>query len=210
RSAASSRWRTWSRRPSATAFRPWTPSSIRRGASRCCSCVGAERTRWRRGAARFGASSRRRASLPSSSSRRSTRRGASAAAEAALAAARAETLAALATAPRDESDPLCRDGYVFSMIAQHEAQHAETILQAIQLMPDLVYEPPRREEPRRATSRLEPAEAAIPAGPFVMGTDDRTRAYDNERPAHVVELPTYRIDAAPVTNGEFLRFMGDG
>ncbi len=136
--------------------------------------------------------------------------GGSAAAEAALAAARAETLAALATAPLDGSDPLCRDGYVFTMIAQHEAQHAETILQAIQLMPDLVYEPPRREEPRRAAYRLEPAEAVIPAGPFVMGTDDRTRAYDNERPAHVLELPTYRIDVAPVTNGEFLRFMGDG
>ncbi|HLK11482.1 MAG TPA: ergothioneine biosynthesis protein EgtB [Candidatus Binatia bacterium] len=136
--------------------------------------------------------------------------GDSAAAQAALAAARAETLAALARAPLDGGDPLLRDGSVFTMIAQHEAQHAETILQAIQLVPDLAYEPPRREEPAEAVQRLERAEAVIPAGPFVMGTDDRARSYDNERPAHVVELPRYRIDVAPVTNGEYLRFMGDG
>ncbi|MCB1222243.1 SUMF1/EgtB/PvdO family nonheme iron enzyme, partial [bacterium] len=50
----------------------------------------------------------------------------------------------------------------------------------------------------------------VPAGPFEMGTDDRSAAYDNERGRHVVDLPTYRIDAAPVTNGAYLRFMEDG
>ena len=52
--------------------------------------------------------------------------------------------------------------------------------------------------------------AVIPAGPFVMGTDDRSFAYDNERPAHVVELARYRIDLAPVTNAQYLAFMLDG
>ena len=32
----------------------------------------------------------------------------------------------------------------------------------------------------------EAAEAVVPAGPFLMGTDDRRFAYDNERPAHEV------------------------
>jgi iron(II)-dependent oxidoreductase len=50
----------------------------------------------------------------------------------------------------------------------------------------------------------------IPAGPFVMGTDDRSVAYDNERPAHGVDLPRYRIDLAPVTNAQYLAFMRDG
>jgi iron(II)-dependent oxidoreductase len=39
----------------------------------------------------------------------------------------------------------------------------------------------------------------------VLGTDDR-RAYDNERPAHTVELPAFSIDRALVTNAEYARF----
>ena len=43
-----------------------------------------------------------------------------------------------------------------------------------------------------------------------MGTDDRLRAYDNERPAREVEVATFRIDVTPVTNGDYLAFMHDG
>ena len=50
----------------------------------------------------------------------------------------------------------------------------------------------------------------IPGGPFVMGTDAEPWAYDNERPAHVVDLPAFRIDAGPVTNGRYLEFVLDG
>ncbi|HTD25690.1 MAG TPA: L-histidine N(alpha)-methyltransferase, partial [Candidatus Elarobacter sp.] len=110
----------------------------------------------------------------------------------------------------DPSDPLLADGYVYKMIAQHEAQHSETILQTIQLIEDVTYEPGRRVEPRRALVSMDAEYAVIPAGPFVMGTDDRSFAYDNERPAHVVELPRYRIDLAPVTNAQYLAFMLDG
>jgi iron(II)-dependent oxidoreductase len=110
----------------------------------------------------------------------------------------------------DPSDPLLADGYVYKMLAQHEAQHSETILQTIQLIADLVYEPGRRQEPPAAIVPPDAAYAVVPAGPFVMGTDDRTWAYDNERPAHVVELPSYRIDLAPVTNAQYLAFVLDG
>jgi len=102
------------------------------------------------------------------------------------------------------------DGYLYAMIAQHEAQHSETILQTIELMEGISYEPPRRGEPRDAVVTLDAQEAIIPAGPFVMGTDDRTVAYDNERPAHLVTLERYRIDLAPVSNGDFLAFVEDG
>jgi len=110
----------------------------------------------------------------------------------------------------DPSDPLLADGYVYKMIAQHEAQHSETILQTIQLIEDVTYEPGRRVEPRRALVSMDAEYAVIPAGPFVMGTDDRSFAYDNERPAHVVELARYRIDLAPVTNAQYLAFLLDG
>jgi iron(II)-dependent oxidoreductase len=124
---------------------------------------------------------------------------------------RAHTLAALARASFDPSDPLLARGYVHAMLAQHEAQHSETILQTIQLIADLTYEPPRREDPRGALAPLgDAAEAVVPPGPFIMGTDDRSIAYDNERPAHEVHLARYHIDLYPTTNGQFLRFMEDG
>jgi gamma-glutamyl hercynylcysteine S-oxide synthase len=116
----------------------------------------------------------------------------------------------LAHATFDPSDPLLADGYVYKMIAQHEAQHTETMLQTIQLIDDLAYEPGRRAEPRTVAAAVDAPYAVIPAGPFVMGTDDRSFAYDNERPAHVVESARYRIDLAPVTNGQYLSFMLDG
>jgi iron(II)-dependent oxidoreductase len=49
----------------------------------------------------------------------------------------------------------------------------------------------------------------FPGGEIVIGTDDRTTAYDNERPAHVRSLPPFEIAAAPVTNAEYLAFMSD-
>jgi iron(II)-dependent oxidoreductase len=53
-------------------------------------------------------------------------------------------------------------------------------------------------------------EVEVPAGPFVMGTDDEAWAYDNEGPAHVVDLAAFRIDAAPVTNAQYAEFIAAG
>src|SRR5204863_947228 len=44
-------------------------------------------------------------------------------------AVRARVRRQLAQVNFDPSDPLLADGYVYKMIAQHEAQHSETILQ---------------------------------------------------------------------------------
>ena len=46
----------------------------------------------------------------------------------------------------------------------------------------------------------------IPAGPFTMGTD-RERADPQNTPAHVVNLPAYRIDKYLVTNAQYARFV---
>lgn len=122
---------------------------------------------------------------------------------------RSETVRRLAALGSDDGHPLLARGFVYSMVAQHEAQHTETILQTVQLIPDVDYEPGWRPvRPDRPRSPR-PEAALVPAGPFVMGTDDRTVAYDNERPAHVVDLPAYRIDRCPVTNGDYLAFIED-
>jgi len=131
------------------------------------------------------------------------------AASAELTAVRQRTLACLHGAAAHSDDPLFRQGYVFGMVAQHEAQHTETILQTVQLIADLRYEPGWREDPPGAAVPLDSEMVLVPTGAFPMGTDDRTSAYDNERPAHEVFLDAYRIDVAPVTNRQFLRFVTD-
>lgn len=44
----------------------------------------------------------------------------------------------------------------------------------------------------------------IPAGEFIMGSDTGP---EDERPAHRVTLPAFRIDRLPVTNAEFAAFL---
>lgn len=46
----------------------------------------------------------------------------------------------------------------------------------------------------------------IPAGEFVMGTDDAD-APPNERPAHRVKLDGFWLDETPVTNAQFRAFV---
>ena len=52
----------------------------------------------------------------------------------------------------------------------------------------------------------------VPAGPFVLGVDAATEPFslDNERPAHVVDVPAFRIGRVPVTNAEWRAFIDDG
>jgi iron(II)-dependent oxidoreductase len=101
------------------------------------------------------------------------------------------------------------------MVAQHEHQHVETMLATLQLMDDFAH-PAADGAASTATSTVTPdasdlpPDVLVPAGPFVMGTDTDPWAYDNERPAHAVELPAFHIDATPVTNGRYRAFVEAG
>ena len=107
--------------------------------------------------------------------------------------------------------PLLEGGLALHLVGQHEAQHQETILQAIALREDLDYRPPFVvEAPALPDTRPVADAVLVPGGPFVMGTDERNSAYDNERPAHQVNVPAFRIDRALVTNGRYLAFIDDG
>ena len=108
----------------------------------------------------------------------------------------------------DGPDPLLREGFVHTMVVQHEHQHIETLLAAVQLLP--FHEGHRLEGLARPRPSTAPdGEVLVPAGPFEMGTDDPL-AYDNERPRHTVTLGAYWIDAAPVTNGQYQAFIEAG
>ena len=109
------------------------------------------------------------------------------------------------------SDPLLRDGYVYAMVAQHEYQHNETILQTLQLKRGAPYRAPRGIAiPEPSASIAVGTMVRFPGGDVPIGTDDRAAAYDNERPRHVTRLAPFSIDVAPVTNGECIAFMDDG
>jgi len=107
-----------------------------------------------------------------------------------------------------EGPQLAHGGYVFEMTIQHEAQHQETILQALNLREDLdpydLSVARRLPKPRSVDER---ERLRIEGGPFDMGTDDRASAYDNERPAHPVHVDTFDIDRFPVTNARFAEFI---
>ena len=100
--------------------------------------------------------------------------------------------------------------FPYVMVEQHEQQHVETMLATHQL---------RDGEPLLGTGtalppgRLLPADSVlVPAGEFVLGVDGDTEPWslDNERPAHIVDLPAFRIARVPVTNGEWQRFVEAG
>ncbi|MDT7552016.1 MAG: gamma-glutamyl hercynylcysteine S-oxide synthase [Pseudonocardiales bacterium] len=99
------------------------------------------------------------------------------------------------------------DGFAFGMIVQHEQQHDETMLATHQLRtgaPVLSAPPP---PPGRV---LPVRDVLVPEGGFTMGTSTEPWALDNERPAHVVHVPAFRIATAPVTNGEYAEFVDAG
>lgn len=102
------------------------------------------------------------------------------------------------------------DGFVFGMIAQHEQQHAETMLATHQLRQgDPVLDAPAPPTPPYSADRL-PDETYVPGGAFTMGTSTYPWALDNERPAHRVHLDAFWLDTVPVSNARYQDFIADG
>ena len=127
-------------------------------------------------------------------------------------AVRKAVIAHLDTGGLNGDSELLRDGYVFRMVAQHEYQHNETILQTLQLKQGRPYAAPRAVV-HPLPSGGNPDDASMvrfPGGQIPVGTDDRSAAYDNERSRHQVALDPFWIDATPVTNGAFLEFVEAG
>lgn len=101
--------------------------------------------------------------------------------------------------------------FVYAMVVSHENQHDETMLQALNLRSGA---PLLRDASELPAGRAGLADTSVlvPGGEFVLGVDAAGEPYslDNERPAHVVDLPAFRIGRVPVTNGEWRRFVEDG
>jgi gamma-glutamyl hercynylcysteine S-oxide synthase len=113
---------------------------------------------------------------------------------------REAVLALLPDLALDDGDPLLEQGFVVGMVVQHELQHAETMAQTLALAG--LRGPAPQGPPVVSAS----GEVTVPGGPVTLGSTDPW-AYDNERPAHLAELPPFRIDCALVTNAEYAAFV---
>jgi iron(II)-dependent oxidoreductase len=123
-----------------------------------------------------------------------------------LESVRRQALEVLEGVKLDDSDLLRRNAYVYGLVLQHELQHQETMLQTLQLSGIAYATPPRKD----LQAPPIPEDVLVPAGPFTLGTNEQPWAYDNEQPAHVVELPSFWVERHPVTNERFAEFVEDG
>jgi iron(II)-dependent oxidoreductase len=93
------------------------------------------------------------------------------------------------------------DPFHVELVARHELQHGETMTQTLAIA----------ELPLPAPAGPPEVEASgdvlVPGGPFTLGAENGW-AYDNERPAHVVDLPPFRIDRGLIMNAEYAGFVG--
>jgi len=109
---------------------------------------------------------------------------------------------------------LAGDEPLVEMVARHERQHTETMLQTLALAGLEQWQPPA--PPSAAPlaaggerSGLELIE--LPAATFALGAGAAAEfAYDNELPQRLVEVAAFAIGAVAVTNRDWLEFIEDG
>jgi iron(II)-dependent oxidoreductase len=112
----------------------------------------------------------------------------------------------------DDAEPLLHEGYIFHLVLEHEYQHQETLAYLLHLLnPSLKSRPTVDESDAIADVGSNVHEmATIEAGAFQMGAVWDSFAYDNELPAHVVNLPAFKIDKLLTTNEEYAHFINEG
>ncbi len=107
-------------------------------------------------------------------------------------------------------DGLTAGGFVWRMVSQHEAQHGETLLQTLLLMPPGIYSPCADVLPPTSGGSRGPDPISLDGGRMIMGAPVGSGTLDCEMPAHVRDVAPFRIDRNPVTIGRHLAFMADG
>lgn len=111
-------------------------------------------------------------------------------------------------AERMPEHALLRDGYLLDFLAQHYAQHLETMAY---VLAQRALSAPEQAAPASEPAPRSPAPegVALAGGRFRLGSD-ALATYDNEQPTHEVALAPATLARDPVTNAEFLAFIGDG
>jgi len=122
---------------------------------------------------------------------------------------RGRTLEVLEEVDLDSGDdPLLEGAFIYEMLLAHEHQHNETMLQLLQMVE--AYEPVERDpEPAAEPAPDGPEMVRVDGGEVAIGAGAEGFAYDNERPRHGVDIESFWIDRAPVTNAAFARFVAE-
>jgi ergothioneine biosynthesis protein EgtB len=120
---------------------------------------------------------------------------------------RAELRSALAAAafPRDAEE-------VLRMVLEHELMHQETLLYMMQQLPFGQKRSPPAHARLLTRQGARTGRVRVPGGGVVLGAARGSIAFgwDNEFPTRPVEVSEFEIDAAPVRQSEFLRFVEAG
>ena len=103
------------------------------------------------------------------------------------------------------------ESFLYQLVVFHEDMHAEAFTYTRQT---LGYPEPKfagSALPADAEAGPWPGDVDIPGGSFLLGAPPSAPfAFDNEKWAHPVTVPAFRIARAPVTNAEFAAFVEDG
>jgi len=98
---------------------------------------------------------------------------------------------------------------LFTMGVHHECQHQELLVyDLLHLLAD-EYRPIKKNQISKP-SQIEQNPVSIKGGIYTLGYSGTDWCYDIELPEHKVYLDDYKIDAFPVTNGQYLEFIEDG
>lgn len=105
--------------------------------------------------------------------------------------------------------------YDIMLANQHEMQHQELMIYDLQYYFQRFPDPEDNYKP--LTTRKPPKQAdkpsgmvEVPGGIYELGFSGEGFCYDNELPQHKVYLQGFKIDVAPLTNDEYMKFIGDG
>jgi ergothioneine biosynthesis protein EgtB len=116
-----------------------------------------------------------------------------------------------------KSRPIGKDAaYDLTLGIQHEMQHQELMIYDLQHYFQRFPDPADNYSPVNVSAEVPVVDKTpqgmveIPGGIYELGFNGDAFSYDNELPEHKVYLQPFRIDVAPVTNGEFIKFIEAG
>src|SRR5215813_6668491 len=114
----------------------------------------------------------------------------------------------------ESREPTAEESYFYTLAALHEDMHAENLTLVLQTLgyarPMLSsFERAAREPP--VDEAYQPRDITVPGATFELGASRAEPfVFDNEKWAHPVVVPPFRISSTPVTNGQFQEFVDSG
>ena len=98
----------------------------------------------------------------------------------------------------------------YRRVLEHEYRRGESILETLQSLGDLYTPVEQRPLPRGRRLADPGIMARFPGGTVEGGADAELSPWPEERPVHRVQIEPFWIDVMPVSNGDFMTFMGEG